>query len=38
MCLIDQFIIIVAKVCIGGVVGSSLGVAVSYGAILMGLI
>ena len=38
MLLVDQFIIFAAKLCIGGVAGSTLGVAVSYGAIFTGLV
>ena len=38
MCLVDQFIILVAKVCIVGVAGGALGVIASYGAICAGLV
>lgn len=38
MCLVDQFIIVIAKVCIVGVAGGALGVIASYGAICAGFI
>lgn len=38
MCLVDQFIILIAKVCAGGVAGGTLGILVSYGAICAGLV